>query len=146
MQTEKGQLQAALEEANASLEQEENKNLRRLPDPPWQLWCVGPAVKTSWIVGRSLWRRNYLPPSLPPPGSRHKTIQEGGVESRWEEIAPFSSSCSGYQQVPSIFHLSVSGEELYVVNFCQPALMISQFEIVWPHGASIWLNPSQKCK
>ena len=28
MQTEKGQLQAALEEANASLEQEENKNLR----------------------------------------------------------------------------------------------------------------------
>ena len=27
-QTEKGQLQAALEEANASLEQEENKNLR----------------------------------------------------------------------------------------------------------------------
>ena len=69
---------------------------------------VWPAVKTSWIVGRSLW--NYLPPSLPAAAGTRRSRESG-----WEETAPFSSSCSGYQQVPCCLNLSQlwkSGEEL----------------------------------
>ena len=104
--------------------------------PPWQLWWCGPAVKTSWIVGRSLW--NYLPPSLPPSGSRHKTIKGvrmGGNRSLLLLLLRISTGALLPQIISALkiwWRAVVS-----MVNFCQLGLMISQLEIVWPHGPSI---------
>ena len=96
---------------------------------------VWPAVKTSWIVGRSLW--NYLPPSQRQPAQDDpgRRVRMGGNRSLLLFLLRISTGALLPQFISALkiwWRAVVS-----MVDFCQLGLMISQLEIVWPHGPSI---------